>query len=197
MASHVRRHIRGAFADSAYAVARMSGDLATYQYRDKTALSVYVQPLGEAESVVDGEGIEADEKAREFTLSSAQGGIRARVINKALTSNVVTLTTLKAHGFVAGQEIRVVMDDADAAIDGLSYTITSVPSATTLRYSNTAGDVASIAAGGDIEAILRPGDTLKHESEEYSIATITPDQYRAVYRLACVSRRARHLGTGV
>lgn len=197
MASAVRRHIRNAFAESDAAVARMVGDVATYQYRDKTALSVYVQPLGEAESATGAEGIESDEKTREFTLSSAQGGLRARVCHKALTSNVVTLTTSKAHGFEVGQEIRVAMDDADTSIDGLSFVIASVPSTTTFTYANTAGDIASIAAYGDVEAILRPGDTLTHEGEAYAVATITPDQYRAVYRLACVSRRARHLGTGV
>ena len=197
MASAVRRELRNAFADAAIAIARENGDVCTYQYRDKTAISVYAQPLAESESAASEYGMEADEKTRDFILSSAQAGIRARVINKALTSNVVTLTTSEAHGFVAGQEIRVVMDTSDSAIDGLSHVITSVPSTTTLRYAKTASDVASAAAGGDIEAILRPGDTITHESEAYEIASIAPDAFRAVYRLTCRSIRARHLGTGV
>jgi len=196
MASAARRLLREATAYAAYAVAREAGDLATYQYRAATAISVYVIPGAEVDVSTDELGLQEDAKVKDFVLSSAQSGIRARVTNKALTTNVVTLTTNKAHGFVAGQEIRVVMDTADSSIDGLSHVIVATPTTTTLTYSKTAANITSQAAGGDIEAIIRPGDTLTHESEAYEIDTVEPDSLRAVYRLRCRSRRARHSGIG-
>lgn len=69
----------------------------------------------------------------------------ASVTNKALTANVATLTTSAAHGFVAGQQVRV--SGVDATFDG-TYTIKGVPSATTFTYDKTAADVASAAATG-------------------------------------------------
>jgi hypothetical protein len=196
MASAARRLLREATAYAAYAVAREAGDLATYQYRAATAISVYVIPGAEVDASTDELGLQEDVKVRDFLLSSAQAGIRARVTNKALATNVVTLTTNKAHGFVAGQEIRVVMDTADSSIDGLSRVIVETPTTTTLTYAKTAANITSQAAGGDIEAIVRPGDTLTHESEAYEIDTVEPDSLRAVYRLRCRSRRARHSGIG-
>ena len=196
MACAARRLLREATAYAAYAVAREAGDLATYQYRAATAISVYVIPGAEVDASTDELGLQEDVKVKDFLLSSAQAGIRARVTNKALTTNVVTLTTNKAHGFVAGQEIRVVMDTTDSSIDGLSHVIVETPTTTTLTYAKTAANITSQAAGGDIEAIIRPGDTLTHESEAYELDTVEPDSLRAVYRLRCRSRRARHSGIG-
>lgn len=64
------------------------------------------------------------------------------VNNKALTSNVATLTTSAAHGFEVGQSVTV--SGVDATFNG-TYTITAVPSTTTFRYAKTASDVASTA----------------------------------------------------
>lgn len=67
------------------------------------------------------------------------------VTNKALTSNVATLTTSVAHGFVAGRE--VVVSGVDATFDG-TYTISTVPTSTTFTYAKTAANVASTPATG-------------------------------------------------
>ncbi len=67
------------------------------------------------------------------------------VSNKALAANVATLTTTAAHGFVAGEQVRVT--GVDATFDGV-YLIASTPSATTFTYGRTAADVASAASGG-------------------------------------------------
>lgn len=67
------------------------------------------------------------------------------VSNKALTSNVATLTTSTAHGFTTGRE--VVVAGVDATFNG-TYTIASVPTSTTFTYAKTAADVASTAASG-------------------------------------------------
>jgi hypothetical protein len=66
--------------------------------------------------------------------------ITASVTNKALTSNVATLTTAAAHGFATGFE--VVVTGVDATFNG-TYTITGVPTTTTFTYAKTASNVAS------------------------------------------------------
>lgn len=70
--------------------------------------------------------------------------ITATITNKALTSNVATLTTAAAHGFAVGFE--VVVSGVDATFNG-SYTITAVTS-TTFSYAKTATNVTSTAATG-------------------------------------------------
>jgi hypothetical protein len=62
------------------------------------------------------------------------------VNNKALTSNVATLTTSTAHGFTIGES--VVVTSVDATFNG-TYTITATPSTTTFSYAKTATNVAS------------------------------------------------------
>lgn len=71
----------------------------------------------------------------------------ATVSNKALTSNVATLTTSTAHGLVAG--MTVVVSGVDATFNG-TYTVASVPSNVTFTYACTAANVASTAATGTI-----------------------------------------------
>jgi len=69
----------------------------------------------------------------------------ATVSNKALTSNVATLTTSSAHGFFAGE--TVVVAGVDATFDG-TFTIVAAPTTVTFTYAKTAADVASTAATG-------------------------------------------------
>ena len=73
------------------------------------------------------------------------------VNNKALTSNIATLTTSTAHGYEVGQSVTV--SGVDATFNG-TFTITAVPSTTTFRYAKTAGDVAS-AAVSPVGSVLR------------------------------------------
>jgi hypothetical protein len=73
--------------------------------------------------------------------------ITATVTNKALTSNVATLTTSPAHGLAVGMEI--VVAGVDATFNG-TYTIASVPTTTTLTYSKTASNVTSTPSTGTI-----------------------------------------------
>jgi hypothetical protein len=75
----------------------------------------------------------------------AQGVVvSATVTNKALTSNVATLTTSANHGFTNGTWVTVA--GVDATFNG-TYLITSVAS-TTFSYGRTAADVAGQAATG-------------------------------------------------
>jgi hypothetical protein len=78
--------------------------------------------------------------------------ITATVTNKALTSNVATLTTSAAHGFAVGMEI--VVTGVDATFNG-TYTIASVPSTTTFTYAKTASNVTSQAATGSVSSYVQ------------------------------------------
>jgi len=64
------------------------------------------------------------------------------VSNKALTSNVATLTTSAAHGLAVDDEVWV--EGVDATFNG-KYTVTGVPTTTTFTYAKTASNVSSTA----------------------------------------------------
>ncbi len=76
------------------------------------------------------------------------------VTNKALTSNVATLTTGAAHGFEVGQSVTI--SGVDATFDG-THTITATPTATTFRFAKTAADVASTAVSPAGSAVRNRG----------------------------------------
>jgi hypothetical protein len=64
------------------------------------------------------------------------------VSNKALTSNVATLTTSAAHGLAVDDQVWV--ESVDATFNG-KYTVTGVPTTTTFTYAKTASNVSSTA----------------------------------------------------
>lgn len=64
------------------------------------------------------------------------------ITNKALTSNVATLTTGATHGYLVGD--IAVITGVDATFNG-TYVITSVPTTTTFTYAKTATNVTSAA----------------------------------------------------
>jgi hypothetical protein len=68
--------------------------------------------------------------------------ITANVNNKALTSNVATLTTASAHNYLVGD--WVVITNVDSTFNG-TYQITSVPLTTTFTYAKIASNVSSTA----------------------------------------------------
>jgi hypothetical protein len=78
----------------------------------------------------------------EYDVDKIFPAITVSINNKALTSNVATLTTTSAHGLSIGMEIDI--SDVDATFNG-SYTITGVPTTTTFTYAKTASDVPSAA----------------------------------------------------
>ena len=92
------------------------------------------------------------------------------VTNKALTSNVATLTTAEEHDYVIGDSIQV--SNVDATFDGW-YTVSAVTT-NTVSYSKTASNVASTAATGKIEKNLKPPVvTLPITGAEFSTYTFT------------------------
>lgn len=72
--------------------------------------------------------------------ASANGAVRA--------SNVVTITTTTAHNLNVGQQVTI-SGVADASFNG-TFTIASVPSATTFTYSQTGANATS--GGGTVSA---------------------------------------------
>jgi hypothetical protein len=80
--------------------------------------------------------------ADEYDIDKVFPKITVSINNKALTSNVATLTTTAAHGLCTGMEI--VITGVDATFNG-TYTITAVPTTTTFTYAKTASNVASTA----------------------------------------------------
>lgn len=78
----------------------------------------------------------------EYDVDKIIPRITVSIINKALISNVATLTTSAAHGLSVGMEITI--SGVDATFNG-EYRITTVPSATTFTYAKTASNVTSTA----------------------------------------------------
>jgi hypothetical protein len=78
----------------------------------------------------------------EFDVDKIYPSITVSISNKALTSNVATLTTPVAHGLTVGMTITIT--DVDATFNG-EYRITTVPTTTTFTYAKTASNVTSTA----------------------------------------------------
>ena len=85
------------------------------------------------------EGVKFIESPR---CEQAYGNVARSISNKALTSNVATLTTSAAHGFDVGDTVAIT--GVDATFNG-TYVIASVPSTTTFTYAKTASNVTSAA----------------------------------------------------
>jgi hypothetical protein len=78
----------------------------------------------------------------EYDVDKIFPAITVSITNKALTSNVATLTTSAAHGLSIGMQITIT--GVDATFNG-EYRITSVPTTTTFTYAKTATNVVSTA----------------------------------------------------
>jgi hypothetical protein len=78
----------------------------------------------------------------EFDVDKIYPAITVSISNKALTSNVATLTTSAAHGLTVGMTITIT--GVDATFNG-EYRITTVPTTTTFTYAKTASNLTSTA----------------------------------------------------
>jgi hypothetical protein len=78
----------------------------------------------------------------EYDIDKIFPAITVSINNKALTTNVATLTTTAAHGLSTGMQITIT--GVDATFNG-EYRITGVPTTTTFTYAKTAADVTSTA----------------------------------------------------
>jgi len=91
------------------------------------------------------------------------------ITNKALTSNVATLTTSAVHGLAVGDEIWV--EGVDATFNG-KYTVATVPTTTTFTYAKTASNVTSTAVSSSLALVNKVG-SINIESE----STLRPTGY--------------------
>jgi hypothetical protein len=78
--------------------------------------------------------------------------VTATVSNKALASDVATITTSAAHGFVTGD--IVVITGVDATFNGTHY-ITDAPTSTTFTFVKDAANVTSAVATGSAAVSLK------------------------------------------
>jgi hypothetical protein len=90
------------------------------------------------------------------------------VSNKALTSNVATLTTSAVHGLAVDDQVWV--EGVDSTFNG-QYTVTGVPTTATFTYAKTASNVASTAVS-PVGKVNKVGSINIEAS-----ATLTPTGY--------------------
>jgi hypothetical protein len=103
-----------------------------------------------------------------FTTAALNAG--TLVTNKALTSNVATLTTSTAHGLVVGDSVWV--EGVGSPFDSTTapYTVTTVPTTTTFTYAKTNSNIASTAVSSSTAKANKPG-TICYESASNLVAT--------------------------
>jgi hypothetical protein len=89
----------------------------------------------------------------EFDVDKIYPAITVSISNKALTSNVATLTTSAAHGLTVGMTITIT--GVDATFNG-DYRITTVPTTTTFTYAKVASNVSSTAVSPVGTGITNP-----------------------------------------
>ena len=152
-----------------------------YQFRNATSITLWMRPSEDDSDLVDDANVSAVGTSKSFTIP-AQPGLSAQIARRSLTSNVATITTRKAHGFAAGQLVRVRLRTADSVFDG-PREIATVPSTTTFTFAKTNANVADAVAIGAVEAIMHPGDSITFEESLYEVRGIRTDSLRSSYTL--------------
>jgi hypothetical protein len=80
-------------------------------------------------------------------------GTTRTITNVARTSNVATITTSVAHGYLAGQSVTVAAT-TNTSLNG-TFTITGVPTTSTFTYDQVAADIPSAADTGSTVVVGR------------------------------------------
>ena len=93
-------------------------------------------------------------KEMTVTDQKAASATAKTITNRALISNVVTITTSTEHGFEVGDTVTIA--GTATAFNG-TYNITLIPTPTTFKYDKTNANIASVASGGT----ATPGTTRK------------------------------------
>jgi hypothetical protein len=119
-----------------FTVAPGTGAKISIVYGTATAGS-YAQTVHEGLSVKP-----AAIKGKDIDVFFATNVTAGTVTNKALTSNVATLTTGASHGLSIGD--TVVVAGVDSVFNG-TYTVVATPTATTFTYAKTNANVTSAA----------------------------------------------------
>jgi hypothetical protein len=93
-----------------------------------------------------------------FTTAGLNAG--TLVTNKALTSNVATLTTSTVHGLVVGDSVWVEGVGSPFDSTTVPYTVVATPTTTTFTYAKTNADIASTAVSLSYAKVNKPGKIL-------------------------------------
>jgi hypothetical protein len=99
------------------------------------------------------------------------------ISNKALTSNVATLTTGAVHGYAIGDVVTV--GGVDTTFDG-TYVVASIPTTTTFTYALTASNVTSAAVspvGIVSENSSVSGVVITNKYKKNTVATLTANAH--------------------
>jgi hypothetical protein len=115
----------------------------------------------------------------EYDVDKVFPKITVSITNKALTTNVATLTTSAVHGLCTGMEI--VITGVDATFNG-TYRITGVPTTTTFTYAKTASNVASTPvspAGTGVAEVIHFVDY--NSGADYPVFAICDDGVNAYW----------------
>jgi hypothetical protein len=125
------------------------------------------------------------------------------ISNKALTSNVATLTTGAVHGYAVGDVVTI--GGVDTTFDG-TYVVASIPTTTTFTYALTASNVTSAAVspvGIVTENPALSGVAITNKYKKNTVATLTASTHGlavgdTVYvAIGDTTIQGRYLVTGV
>jgi hypothetical protein len=95
------------------------------------------------------------------------------ISNKALTTNVATLTTGSVHGYAVGDLITI--SGVDTVFDG-TYVVASIPTTTTFTYAKTNANVTSAAVspvGIASRSVSLSGVAISNKYKKNNVATLT------------------------
>lgn len=107
---------------------------------------------------------------RDFTVKKTRATERTVAV-KSRTSNVATLTTSEAHGFLVGEKVRIVGVDF-TEFDG-DFTITAVPSSTSFSYAKSGSNVIATSVTDPSPTVRPISRKIKASQLISNIATIT------------------------
>jgi len=95
-----------------------------------------------------------------LAFTTAALSVGTLIVNKALTSNVATLTTSTAHGLVAGDSVWIEGVGSPFESTTAPFTVIGTPTTTTFTYAKTNADIASTAVSLTYAKVNKPGKIL-------------------------------------
>jgi hypothetical protein len=97
-------------------------------------------------------------------VDTLRGSSTKTISNKALTSNIATLTTSTTHELIPGDTVTIT--GVNATFNG-EYEVIDTPTTSTFTYAKTAGNVASSSASG---SVVRAADILEVDTYEREVS---------------------------
>jgi type IV pilus assembly protein PilY1 len=133
--------------------------------------------------------VSAITSATPISVTSLSAGVIASISSIAKVSKVVTVTTLTAHGLAAGDSVTI---SGTSKFNG-SFTISSVPTTTTFKYSDNGGDVTETAGTVTKTSTVATAASAAHGflvGQRITIAGATPTAFNGVFLVTGVTTNA-------